>query len=80
MAIYLYDCPVHGQFEEMRSITRFSRAIACPQCKKRSRLVIVAPAKHRVDFTAGWNGGAGRYFDTKRERDTWMREKNVEFG
>jgi putative FmdB family regulatory protein len=80
VAIYRFACPRHGDFEEIRSIKAFTRELKCPECGRVSSLVIAPPGKHRVDFREGWNGGAGKNFATKRERDNWMREKNVEFA
>jgi hypothetical protein len=33
--------------------------------------------KINVDFSSGWDMGAGRYFNTKRERDNWIAEKGT---
>lgn len=78
MAIYAFTCPVHGDFEEIRPINKFSRSAKCPECGKASAFHISPVGKPMVDFTEGWNGGAGKFFGRKVERDNWMRENNME--
>ncbi len=77
MPVYSHKCPKHGVFENLISVKQFSRKAKCPECGTSSPLVFSKIGKHIVDFTAGWNGGAGRYFNSKKDRETWMREKNM---
>jgi putative FmdB family regulatory protein len=77
MPIYEYYCPRHGRYDHYKSVKQFSKTDHCPECGKLSQLVFSKPGKHIVDFTAGWNGGAGKTFESKTDRETWMREHNA---
>ena len=77
MPIYEWTCPDHGVFEELRSVKAFSKTAKCPECGQVSPIKPSKIGKHIMDFTAGWNGGAGKHFNTKKDRETWMREKNM---
>lgn len=77
MPVYEFTCKDHGVFEEMRSVKAFSRSAQCPECGSASPLKFSKPGRHIMDFISGWNGGAGTYFDTKKDRETWMRSKGM---
>ena len=77
MPFYEYKCPRHGIYESYKSVKQFSQWEHCPKCGEGAKLVFSKLAKHIVDFTAGWNGGAGKNFNSKKERETWMREHNA---
>ena len=77
MPVYEHDCPKHGVFEHYTLVKHFTKVRECPECKAPSPLIFSKPGKHIVDFTAGWNGGAGKHFNSKKDRETWMREKNM---
>lgn len=77
MPLYEYACSKHGKFEVYKSVKAFSRFHHCPECGSGAKLLFSKLGKHIVDFTAGWNGGAGQYFNTKKDRETWMREHNA---
>ena len=74
MPIYAFHCPAHGRFEDVLSVKQLTGTWPCPKCNKQAKWAPSVPAPHRVDFTAGWNGGAGKHFDTKKDREIWMRE------
>ena len=78
MAIYAFECAKHGRFEEIRPASKFSRKSKCPECGNVSPFVISPVGKPVVDFRDGWNGGAGKYFAKKSDRENWMREKGME--
>ena len=77
MPFYEHKCPKHGVFEHYTSVKQFTKSRECPDCGAASPLVFSKLGKHIVDFTAGWNGGAGKVFNSKKDRETWMREKNM---
>jgi putative FmdB family regulatory protein len=77
MPFFEHRCPKHGVFEHYASIKQFTKVRECPDCGSPSPLIFSKLGKHIVDFTAGWNGGAGKHFDSKKDRETWMREKNM---
>ncbi len=74
MPTYVFACPAHGEFDDFRPISKFTRATKCPDCGARSTLVLSNTQKHRITFEAGYNDSAGKYFYTKKERDNWLRE------
>jgi len=74
MPVYEFECPEHGRFQEIIGYDKFVRVHKCPKCRIKARLVPSIPARHVVDFIPGWNGGAGEYFDTKKDRENWLVE------
>jgi hypothetical protein len=75
--VYEYICPKHGRYETYKQLREFSRVDECPDCGASAIFVLSKPGKHIVDFTSGWNGGAGKEFNTKKDREVWMREHNA---
>jgi hypothetical protein len=63
-------CPTHGKQEVFGSV-------GCPLCSDPVKRLWSNPPKIVVDFTAGWDPGAGRVFSTKRERDNWVSSKGI---
>jgi len=72
--IYAFDCKAHGRFEDLLSVKELHGSRPCPKCNKPAKWAPSVPARHVVDFIPGWNGGAGKCFDTKKDREIWMRE------
>jgi hypothetical protein len=62
-------CRDHGDYEAL--VLRRDQAV-CPTCGKDGKTVFNSPATYRMDFRSGWSSGAGKYFDTKRQRENWM--------
>ena len=70
MPFFDVSCEMHGRQETYGSAGR----LFCPVCNKRAKRLWSAPPVVRVDFTPGWDMGAGKNFYTKKEQETWMRE------
>ena len=66
-------CKDHGAYEAL--VLRRDQAV-CPTCGKEGKTVFNAPATYRMDFRSGCSPGAGKYFATKKQRETWMRSSN----
>lgn len=65
-------CAKHGRQEVFGSVPT-----GCPLCGSKVKRLWSNPPKIVVDFTSGWDMGAGRYFDTKRARDNWVAQKGI---
>ena len=65
-------CDVHGRQEVYGSVSK-----GCPSCGRKVKRLWTAPPKVVVDFREGWDMGAGKVFNTKRERDNWVAEKGI---
>jgi hypothetical protein len=74
MPLFDVFCDLHG---EQEILTRDSDSLSCPVCDRRVERRFSSPPSFKVDFTYGFDMGAGRYFDTKRQRDDWMREGKI---
>lgn len=37
------------------------------------------PKRYKVMFRSGYDAGAGKYFDTQRDRDSWLHETDSTF-
>jgi len=63
MPLYDYECPEHGQWEEVRRMADHARA-PCPSCGRQCRQIITTfpatSATTRSDWS-GLNGGRGHY-------------------
>lgn len=64
-------CPEHGVQEVFG---RDPDHLGCPLCSSSVKRVWSRPASFRIDFTEGWDPGAGKNFATKQERDNWVAE------
>lgn len=76
MPLREYECPTHGRFEEL-FYGDYPRTIPCPKCSQQSRIVFSIPT-FRFDFRYGWDPGAGRGFDSARQRDNYLAEHGLE--
>ena len=77
MPLYEYKCETcERNYEVFQKMDR-KHYYKCPECGKRARRVY-APTPFKFDFKYGWDAGLGKYVDTKKERETIMREKNLE--
>lgn len=72
-----YECTECGKIEELLSWEKHE----C--CGKPMRRVFSlsryskSPKGYSFDFREGYDWGAGQYFHTRAQRDTWEREHNV---
>jgi len=73
MPLFDVCCETHGKQEVFSN----SVPLGCPLCSKPVKRLWTAPPGVVVDFRAGWDPGAGKVFNTKRERDNWVAEKGV---
>jgi hypothetical protein len=71
MPFFDVRCDIHGR-QEVTSVSQ-----GCPLCGKKVKRLWTAPPKIVVDFRDGWDMGAGKYFNTKMERDNWVAEKGI---
>ncbi len=75
MPLFDICCDRHGKQEVLSST---SDSLDCPVCgQKAERLYTKGRIKIVMDFTDGWDSGAGRYFATARERNNWVAEKGI---
>jgi putative FmdB family regulatory protein len=74
--IYEFACDeCKNVFEKWQSMEEKHEA-SCPECKRKARR-IYHPNAFRFDFNYGWDPGAGRYFDSARQRDNHLAEKGL---
>ncbi len=64
------DCKVKV-FDEFLSVEDIKKGTHCPSCGKKAKR-IYSLAGFKFDFKAGFDAGAGQYFNSARERDTWI--------
>jgi predicted nucleic acid-binding Zn ribbon protein len=70
------NCENHGKVETFsRSLSGVS-SLPCPECGERSRRVW-SFGGFSVSFRHGYDEGAGKYFDTARQRDNFLAEKGM---
>ena len=72
---YEFKCETHGTFDEWQSMNDEHKA-NCPECEKPAARKYHA-AKHKVDFTAGYDHGLGEFVNTKAQRDNIVSELNL---
>lgn len=76
MPLYPFKCDKCNREEDEFQSANQEHTLLCPRCKAEMRRVFT-PATTVVEFTPGWDMGAGKTFDTKRERDTYLSEKGL---
>ncbi len=84
MPIRAYKCNGCGKVTDELYWNEYPRAIPCPACGGRAehrfmdtyyeKLGDRQPKRFKVDFRAGYDPGADRYFDTKADRERYCRE------
>lgn len=74
MPTYVFECKTHGAFEDFRHITQFVRELPCPECGRIAHIVPCNTQRHKNTFEPHYNDSAGRYFHTKKQFHSWMRE------
>jgi putative FmdB family regulatory protein len=77
MPIYEFSCDRCEKEYEVFQHIKEDHVSNCPDCG--------IPAKRRFssfgfnfDFKYGWDAGAGKYFDSSRQRNNFLSEKNLE--
>ena len=76
MPLREYECPDHGRFDRLIS-GEYPKTLLCPECNKPARFVF-SIAAFRFDFRYGWDPGAGKGFDSARQRDNYLAEQGLE--
>ena len=79
MSMYEFTCDIcRDVFEEYQPITQEAEHTAsCPRCGKLGRRKYT-PNGHTFAFKYGWDPGAGKYFDSARQRDNHLAEAGLE--
>lgn len=52
-------------------VSEIEKGSVCPECGKKGKR-IYHPAVFKFDFKAGFDSGAGQYFNTAKERDNYI--------
>lgn len=73
MPLYPYKCKTCGKEEDFLLDYEHKDPLCCNNPMERTFTTF----GFSVDFKEGWDAGAGRYFDTKRERNNWIAENNL---
>lgn len=76
MGFYDYFCDDCGEPYEIYQRMFDKHVYRCPKCKRMARRIYSATVFF-FDFKDGWDMGLGRNVDTKKERETIMREKGL---
>lgn len=75
MPLREYVCRECGKvFEELFN-DKYPKSLKC-SCGGRAEYRLGAPA-FKFDFWAGWDDGAGAYFNSQRERDNEIAKKGL---
>lgn len=77
MPIHDYQCKCGNTWEEYLDVRDDVAPKKCPVCGGMGQKLWTSPAIAKMDFRAGWDEGAGEYFDTKRQRDTFLDVHNL---
>jgi DNA-directed RNA polymerase subunit RPC12/RpoP len=77
LALREYVCRRCGNVQTELFNGEYPENIKCEACGSRADYHI-APAAFRFDFKDGYDWGAGEYFNTARERDTYLDKKGLE--
>jgi len=75
VALREYKCECGNVFEELIS-GEYPKTYPCPECGKLGEYRFGLPIV-RIPFTYGWDPGAGKYFDSQRQRDTHLDKNNL---
>lgn len=79
MPIREYRCTRCGKVQEfITGFDQFPKSAKC-SCGARARYQFRPTRAFAFNFTFkyGWDPGAGKYFDSKRQRDTYLDRKNL---
>lgn len=70
------ECEEHGKQEVFKQNLTGVSELPCPECGRQSPRVW-AFGSFTMDFRYGYDEGAGRYFDTARQRDNYLAENGM---
>ena len=77
MPVYEFNCDQCGRTEEdFFFLTTGDIEHNCTTCNIRANRVF-SVFRHKMEFRDGWDGGLGEYVDTKKQRETFMRDKGL---
>jgi len=64
-------------FDELFSSSDYPKTIPCEICQEPAEYRFGA-VHFKLDFRYGWDPGAGAGFDSARQRDNFLAERNLE--
>ena len=76
MALYQYKCPKCGADYEVFQGIEEDHKYVCEICNVKADRVWT-PFAFNFDFWYGFDEGAGKYFDSNRERNNYIAEKGL---
>jgi hypothetical protein len=76
MPLREYYCSRCGRVKDELYGNRYPKTLPC-DCGGVSRYRFGAPV-FRVNFRYGWDVGAGKYFNSARQRDNFLAEHNLQ--
>ena len=76
MALREYKCP-HGHSVDLIFADAYPEKIVCEECGALAKIQMSNFA-YAVTFRYGWDAGAGKGFDSKRQRDNHLAANNLE--
>jgi putative FmdB family regulatory protein len=89
MPIRAFKCDSCGKTVDELYWSKYPKSIKCPNCEGRATYRFVdthyerwgdrQPKRYKFMFRDGYDPGAGKYFSTQKDRDTWLRETNSTF-
>lgn len=74
--LYDFHCDYCAVTFEVYQPINDEHKASCPKCGQSARR-IYTPTPHSFTFKAGWDAGLGEYVDTKKQRETFVREKGL---
>lgn len=75
MPLREYKCSCGHTFDELFD-DEYPECMPCPGCGHPAKNVFGAPS-FKIDFNDGWDPGAGSYFGTARQRDTYLDRNDL---
>ena len=76
MALREYKCP-YGHSVDLIFAGAYPEKIVCEECGALAEIQL-SNFSYAMTFRYGWDAGAGKYFDSKRPRDNFLAEHNLE--
>ena len=70
------ECKVKP-FSLVISYDDFDKGVKCPSCGAKAKVVISQSTPFKFDFMAGYDAGAGQYFDSASQRDSYADSHNL---
>ena len=78
MPLYEYKCDACGRVDEVIQAMNGPHEHFCEICGEPARRLFPAGVRTVVDFRSGWDPGMGIYVDTKKQRETELRSRDLE--